>query len=184
MVRKGARRRYQGPRDARTAVTGHARPHAHTAPSVAHTHALPHTADSPVRCGLCAEVPAASARSDWPEGAPPPPRARPGSVDAQLTLAHLNFHGARGLQPDLGRAFEFYSKAAAAGEATAFSHLGNMCPPVPRRASRPCVPRRSPLAFVPSCPLRSCGPRVGGCQRSEAWVEAWVGSCGAGDGSA
>jgi len=52
--------------------------------------------------------------------------ARKGSVDAQLTLAHLNLHGARGLVPDHARAFEFYSRAAAAGEAAAYSHLGHM----------------------------------------------------------
>ncbi|EOD32811.1 hypothetical protein EMIHUDRAFT_112149 [Emiliania huxleyi CCMP1516] len=39
--------------------------------------------------------------------------ARKGSVDAQLTLAHLNLHGARGLVPD--------HRAAAA-----YSHLGHM----------------------------------------------------------
>jgi len=51
--------------------------------------------------------------------------ARKGSVDAQLTLAHLNFHGARGMPPDMSRAFQFYAKAAAAGEAAAYSHLGH-----------------------------------------------------------
>jgi SEL1 protein len=52
--------------------------------------------------------------------------AQKGSVDAQLTLGHLNFHGARGLPVDAERAFRFYSKAAAAGDPTAFSHLGHM----------------------------------------------------------
>lgn len=49
-----------------------------------------------------------------------------GSVDAQLTLGHLHYHGARGLPADSAKAFEYYSKAASAGEPTAFSHLGNM----------------------------------------------------------
>eukprot|EP00967_Tisochrysis_lutea_P040097 scaffold48096_cov33-Tisochrysis_lutea.AAC.8 len=43
-----------------------------------------------------------------------------------MTLAHLNFHGARGVPADLNRAFEFYSKAAVAGEPSAYSHLGYM----------------------------------------------------------
>ena len=49
-----------------------------------------------------------------------------GSVDAQLTLGHLHYHGARGLPADVSKAFEYYSKAAAAGEPSAFSHVGNM----------------------------------------------------------
>lgn len=52
--------------------------------------------------------------------------AQKGSVDAQLTLGHLNFHGARGLPVDAERAFAFYSKAGAAGDPTAYSHLGHM----------------------------------------------------------
>ena len=52
--------------------------------------------------------------------------ASKGSVDAQLTLGHLHFHGARGLPADADKAFAYYSKAAAAGEPAAFSHLGNM----------------------------------------------------------
>ena len=49
-----------------------------------------------------------------------------GSVDAQLTLGHLHFHGARGLPADVDKAFHFYSKAAAAAEPAAFSQLGHM----------------------------------------------------------
>jgi hypothetical protein len=52
--------------------------------------------------------------------------ARKGSIDAQLTLAQLNLHGARGVPADLTRAFEFFSRAAAAGEPAAYSHLGHM----------------------------------------------------------
>ena len=47
-------------------------------------------------------------------------------MDAQLTLGHLHFHGARGLAADVDKAFQYYSKAAAAGEPTAFAQLGNM----------------------------------------------------------
>jgi len=49
-----------------------------------------------------------------------------GSVDAQLTLGHLHFHGARGLPADVDKAFAYYSKAAAAGESTAYAQLGHM----------------------------------------------------------
>jgi len=52
--------------------------------------------------------------------------ARKGSVDAQLTLGHLSYHGARGVPADVTRAFQFYAKAAAAGEPAAYSHLGHM----------------------------------------------------------
>ena len=48
------------------------------------------------------------------------------SVDAQLTLGHLHYHGARGLPADVDKAFAYYMKAAQAGEPTAYSHLGNM----------------------------------------------------------
>ena len=49
-----------------------------------------------------------------------------GSVDAQLTLGHLHYHGARGLPADVDKAFQYYSKAAGAGEPAAFANLGNM----------------------------------------------------------
>jgi len=49
-----------------------------------------------------------------------------GSVDAQLTLGHLHFHGARGLPADVDKAFSYYSKAAHAGEPTAYAQLGHM----------------------------------------------------------
>ena len=49
-----------------------------------------------------------------------------GSVDAQLTLGHLHFHGARGLPADVAKAFGYYSKAAGAGEPSAFAQLGHM----------------------------------------------------------
>lgn len=52
--------------------------------------------------------------------------AQKGSVDAQLTLGHLSLHGARGLPVDAERAYRFYKQAAAAGDPTAHSHLGNM----------------------------------------------------------
>jgi SEL1 protein len=52
--------------------------------------------------------------------------ANKGSVDAQLTLGHLHYHGARGLPADIDKAFAYYSKAAASGEVRAFSHMGNM----------------------------------------------------------
>ena len=52
--------------------------------------------------------------------------AAKGSVDAQLTLGHLHYHGARGLPADAAKAFAYYSKAASAGEPAAFAHLGNM----------------------------------------------------------
>ena len=41
-----------------------------------------------------------------------------GSVDAQLTLGHLHYHGARGLPADVDKAFHYYSKAAAAAPST------------------------------------------------------------------
>jgi len=49
-----------------------------------------------------------------------------GSVDAQLTLGNLHFHGARGLPADMSKAFGYYAKAAAAGDPSAFSQLGDM----------------------------------------------------------
>ena len=49
-----------------------------------------------------------------------------GSVDAQLTLGNLHFHGARGLPADMSKAYGYYSKAAAAGDPSAFSQLGDM----------------------------------------------------------
>ena len=49
-----------------------------------------------------------------------------GSVDAQLTLGHLNLHGARGMPADATRAFDFYSRAALAGAPAAYAHLGHM----------------------------------------------------------
>ena len=52
--------------------------------------------------------------------------AQKGSVDAQITLGHLHYHGARGLPADVDRAFAYYSRAAASGEPAALAHLGNM----------------------------------------------------------
>jgi len=52
--------------------------------------------------------------------------ANKGSVDAALTLGHIHYHGARGVPVDVDRAFRYYSKAAVAGDPTAFSQLGNM----------------------------------------------------------
>ena len=52
--------------------------------------------------------------------------ARKGSVDAQLTLAQIHYHGARGLDPNPERAFQYFSQAAEAGESAAYSHLGHM----------------------------------------------------------
>ena len=45
---------------------------------------------------------------------------------AQIRPGHLHYHGARGLPADADKAFAYYSKAAAAGESAAYSHLGNM----------------------------------------------------------
>lgn len=47
-------------------------------------------------------------------------------MDAQLTLGHLHHHGARGLPADAEKAFSYYSKAASAGEPSAYANLGNM----------------------------------------------------------
>ena len=55
-----------------------------------------------------------------------PHAAIKGSVDAQLTLGHLHFHGARGLPADVHKAFSYFSKAASAGDPTAYAQLGNM----------------------------------------------------------
>ena len=53
--------------------------------------------------------------------------ARKGSVEAQLILGHLYYHGARGLPADVARAFEYYQRAAdVGGDAAAYAHLGNM----------------------------------------------------------
>jgi len=52
--------------------------------------------------------------------------AEKGSVDAQLTLGQLNFHGARGLPQDPQAALSYYRRAAEAGEAAAHSQIGHM----------------------------------------------------------
>lgn len=52
--------------------------------------------------------------------------AEKGSVDAQLTLGQLNFHGARGLPQDPQAALSYYRRAAEAGEASAHSQIGHM----------------------------------------------------------
>jgi len=49
-----------------------------------------------------------------------------GSVDAQLTLGQLSFHGARGMPADPAVALSYYSRAADAGEPAAHAHLGHM----------------------------------------------------------
>jgi SEL1 protein len=52
--------------------------------------------------------------------------AERGSADAQLALAQLYFHGARGLPQDVALALSYYRQAAEGGEAAAHAHIGHM----------------------------------------------------------
>lgn len=52
--------------------------------------------------------------------------AEKGSVDAQLTLGQLAYHGARGMRRDPLMALDYWKRAADGGEAAAHSHIGHL----------------------------------------------------------